>query len=225
MVTAVCFSDTHKNLLNRSFNLPESDFGIFAGDCCMKGDEEELRAFMDWYSVQPVKHKIFVPGNHDGFTEQSTDIARRISDDAGVILLINEGVTIDNISIFGTPIQPFFCNWFWNVRSGTKRAEIYKLIPDGLDVLITHCPPKGVLDMVHRGEHVGCPVLRNRIDKVLPRFHVFGHIHEDYGHQEVNGTMCINACLCDERYDLHHRAVMIDLDDNSKIITYGDTND
>lgn len=61
-------------------------------------------------------------------------------------------------------------------------------------------PPYGTLDVgKKKGEHVGCKVLRERVDKIKPKIHIFGHIHESYGHVMENGTLFVNAAQCGAR--------------------------
>jgi len=227
MVKAICFSDTHKNLLIREFALPECDFSFFAGDCSFPGDEGEYRAFLQWYSKQPARNKIFVPGNHDGFTENQTSWARSLAELNGIVFLVNEGVTIENIKIYGTPVQPFFCDWFWNYPHLNARESYFSMIPDGLDVLITHCPPYGILDETPPNsfnsgnpEHVGCTALRDNVYRAKPRFHVFGHIHHSYGQLRRDGTHFVNASICTEQYKLTNAPILIDLDEKIEHPTF-----
>jgi Icc-related predicted phosphoesterase len=72
-------------------------------------------------------------------------------------------------------------------------AAKWELIPTGLNVLITHGPPHGFRDMTGRGEPAGSSTLRDRVSKVKPRLHVFGHIHEAAGRTEFEGTIFLNA--------------------------------
>lgn len=214
---AVCFSDTHMTPI--PFTLPEADFGIFAGDCCMPGKEAELRSFVKWFSEQPVKHKIFVAGNHDWFTERQPEKTQGAMTAFGIHYLCNSGIELDGINIYGTPIQPFFCNWAWNVILPQDRAAHYANIPDGLDILVTHCPPFGILDWVPRNfmgqtvlENCGCHQLLKAVKRASPRFHVFGHIHCARGTDKAFGTTFINAAICNEEYGLDGRPIEIGLD-------------
>jgi len=217
---AVCFSDTHHNPLK--LELPEADFGFFAGDCCGRGDEKQYRQFIDWYAEQPVKYKIFVPGNHDKFTEKRPDHAISIAKAHGIHVLINDFIVIDGIKIYGTPIQPFFMDWAWNVVKQEDRAKVYSQIPPDVDVLITHCPPYGVLDNTpptawnnySTEEHVGCYALLEQVMKVKPKYHVFGHIHHSHGALVRHGTKFINASICTEKYHLTNPFIVIDLDED-----------
>ena len=65
--------------------------------------------------------------------------------------------------------------------------------PDGMDVLITHGPPEGILDRTNRGEFAGCRDLFNRVCEVRPRLHVFGHIHEAAGRTDIDDIIFVNA--------------------------------
>jgi Icc-related predicted phosphoesterase len=222
---AVCFSDTHKTPLLDKLELPEADFGLFAGDCSFRGKEAEYRSFIDWFANQPVTHKVFVPGNHDWYTETNLIKAMRIAEIRGVVFLSNTEVTLDGYRIYGTPIQPEFMNWAWNQPLLCNRDACFAKIPEGLDVLITHCPPYGILDdtppnVFNKGnpENVGCTALRDHVLRAKPRFHVFGHIHHSYGQKSQDGTLFVNASICTEKYQLTNNPIIIDLDqDNSPV--------
>ena len=84
---------------------------------------------------------------------------------------------IDGVKFWGSPWQPAFYDWAFNVPRGRQLAEMWALIPDDTDVLITHTPPYGILDQVENGELVGCEDLREALLRVKPKLHVFGHIH------------------------------------------------
>ena len=52
--------------------------------------------------------------------------------------------------------------------------------------MLTHGPPQGILDQTYKSESVGCEFLRNAVERVRPRLHCFGHIHESWGAQRIN---------------------------------------
>ena len=58
------------------------------------------------------------------------------------------------------------------------KDDIWKAIPDDVDILITHEPPQGVMDDVPNAGAVGCPLLRSHVERIQPILHVFGHIRE-----------------------------------------------
>lgn len=73
----------------------------------------------------------------------------------------------------------------------------------GVDIVVTHAPPKGVGD----GEdlvHQGFEALLELIDQYHPQYLIHGHMHLRYSKdrtrvRDYNGTQVINAC---ERYVL-----------------------
>ena len=79
------------------------------------------------------------------------------------------------------------------------------MIPDNTDVLVTHGPALGMLDETYSGEGVGCQFLRERVDELHLKLHIFGHIHHSYGTRVTDGlgptpTTFMNAAACDEEY-------------------------
>lgn len=68
---------------------------------------------------------------------------------------------------------------------GTTAAGVPP-VPEDTDILVTHGPPLGLHDMVALGnERVGCPWLLKALERVRPRLHVCGHIHEGFGASRV----------------------------------------
>ena len=55
-------------------------------------------------------------------------------------------------------------------------------VPADTDVLLTHGPPKGHLDLAGKG----CKYLLKEIWRKRPRLIVFGHIHEGHGQEDMN---------------------------------------
>jgi hypothetical protein len=130
-------------------------------------------------------------------------------------------VDIDGLKIYGSPWQPEFFNWAFNLpRNGSELESKWNLIPEGLDILITHGPPWGVLDLAPRGLNVGCELLSKRVMEVSPKIHVFGHIHSSYGQKNFNGVEFINASVLGEDYNPTNDPVKIDYDMNAKTFEY-----
>ncbi|MGZ4996591.1 MAG: hypothetical protein ACXV8J_01995 [Methylobacter sp.] len=123
----------------------------------------------------------------------------------------NSGIEIEDVQFWGSPWQPEFYDWVFNLPSGSLLAAMWALIPDDTDVLITHTPPYGILDQVTIGEHVGCEDLREAVKRVMSKVHVFGHIHKSYGMLKQNGITFINASVCDERYQPVNAPIAVDL--------------
>jgi hypothetical protein len=69
----------------------------------------------------------------------------------------------------------------WAENAGNKMS----VIPEGVDIVMTHGPPQYVLDRTADGSSAGCEHLRRAIARVRPRMHCFGHVHKGYGAQRV----------------------------------------
>ena len=203
----VLTSDTHGKL-PPDLILPEGDILIHAGDATMSGTLHEMRQFAAWMKIQPHAVKLFVPGNHDFIFQPEGrlyDDAIDAMRDAGVEVLIDRLVFAKGLAFYGSPWTPEFGRWAFELpKSGPEIAGKWAKIPDDLDVLITHGPPWGILDVVTSGEHAGCEMLRERLDgmKHPPRLHAMGHLHEARGSLVLGATTFMNVAALDERYRL-----------------------
>lgn len=211
----VCLSDTHN--CNEQIEVPDGDILIHSGDATITGTVEEVKRFSAWFSSLPHKHKIFVAGNHDWLFERNNELART-SINSEIIYLQDSFAEIDGLKIYGSPWQPRFFDWAFNLDRGYELAEKWKMIPMDTDILITHGPPNGILDLVPRrgwDENTGCEELRKRVEEVASfgrlKLHVFGHIHCGYGTHEDFGVKFINASTCDEQYKPTQPPIVADL--------------
>lgn len=198
----VFISDTHL----KEPDIPECDVLIHSGDGTFCGDNMEIRQFYNWFQGMPAKHKIFVPGNHDWLFESDDYKARHLMRDRifNNHVLINQEVIINGIKFYGSPWQPEFGGWAFNLsRLDDSLRQNWKKIPNDVNVLITHSPPKGILDTIEPdGEELGCYDLKQRAKCITPKYHCFGHIHGGYGHKILGATEFINASVVNERYEL-----------------------
>ena len=224
MKKIIAISDTHghhREMTNDLINLNldnDNTIIVHSGDISMRGSLPEINDFLEWYSDLPFKHKIFIAGNHDfGFeTMKVTDIAPEYKE-KGVIYLMDQMVHIDGLKVYGSPWQPRFYDWAFNVDRGAAIAKKWEKIPEGLDILLTHGPAHGMLDTTWQGMAVGCEDLFNKIIEVKPKLHVFGHIHHSYGYKEFNGTSFANASSLDEGYRYRNKPIVFTLDENNNI--------
>ncbi len=217
-------SDTHGKheylTSNRMGNiLGNGDVLVHAGDISNVGKTHEIKDFLDWFSNTDFTHKIFIAGNHDFGFEQVHDIAPEYKE-KGVHYLFDSEVVIDGIKFYGSPWQPEFYDWAFNLPRGEKLAEKWALIPENTDILITHGPASGMLDWVPSGLQVGCKDLFHRIMKVQPKIHVCGHIHCAYGQKNFNGVEFLNAAVLNERYVHENKPIVIDFDVKTKQFDY-----
>lgn len=197
----LALSDTH-GLHRRIKNIPDADVIIHAGDISNYGEEHQVVDFLKWFSALPHQYKIFIAGNHDFFFERetSTYIQKIIPDN--IIYLNDNGCVINDIHFWGSPITPEFYNWAFNRQRGKEIAKHWKLIPQNTDILITHGPPLGKLDTTTNLQKTGCEDLLKTVQKNIPKYHIFGHIHEAYGMICDEHTTFINASILDERYQI-----------------------
>jgi Icc-related predicted phosphoesterase len=191
-------SDTH-GLHNGIEDLPAGDVLVHAGDFMNSGyDPRDVLSFNRWLGEQPFKHRVVCAGNHDRYFQNSPHDARFLL--ANAIYLENTAVTIDNVTFWGSPYTPEFLNWAFMYSRGSG-AKYWDQIPYGLDVLITHGPPFGILDQVAPvGVHLGCAELLQSVEQKKPKVHVFGHIHGGAGTFENESTRFVNAAYLNEQY-------------------------
>lgn len=216
MTTIATMSDTH-GLWNQ-LNYPKADILILAGDILKNYSrdpmldsmlqEPELTSlnsfFGDLLANKTYSSIVMISGNHDRIFERRPEAKNLLTN---AHYLQDTEIVLDGIKFFGSPWQPWFCDWSFNFpppgTAESKRAAqlCWSAIPDNTDILITHGPPYGILDLTYDGRNVGCPYLRDRIDH-LPqlKLHIFGHIHYSHGLTMRQKTMFANAAICGEDY-------------------------
>lgn len=208
---AVLLSDTHNQ--HEKLVLPKGDILIHSGDFSGTGNYADHYKFSKWMGQQDFELKICVPGNHDRYSQDQTNITKQMFKDHGVHLLIDEELEYKGKKFYGSPWTPTFGRWNWMVDRGESIAKKWAGIPENLDVLISHGPPHGILDIsIFNKVHCGCEELFRKVLEVKPRFHVFGHIHYYGGRWESMGnTNFVNAAICDENYETNNEIKIIEI--------------
>ncbi|KAF8311558.1 Metallo-dependent phosphatase, partial [Clavulina sp. PMI_390] len=192
----VCISDNH----GATPRVPRGDVLIHSGDLSMYARKKSRDATMTWLKALPHPVKLVIAGNHDrmldpeiyeaeGDPEHYQNMRSQLVGDAAVAAKINylqfESAIIPPASwkAFGSPATPWYSAGAFQYWENEAQA-VNSLIPEDTQILLTHGPPKGILDQSKRGKSVGCPEL-TRPGGWLPhvRLHVFGHIHEAWGAQ------------------------------------------
>jgi predicted phosphodiesterase len=204
----VCLSDTHN--LHGRVDVPDGDVLLHAGDFTARGTVREVEAFGAFLARLPHREKIVIAGNHDFLFQRDPERARALLGD--VTYLEDSLARIGSLTVWGSPWQPWFHDWAFNLPRGTPLAEKWALVPESVGVLVTHGPPLGVLDTTFDGSRVGCEELARALQRIRPRMHLFGHIHEAYGTERADGILSVNACACDLRYRAAHPPVVVDWD-------------
>ena len=204
-VRIVCISDTHE--LHRELSLPDGDLLIHAGDFTFFNHASKIHDFNDWLGELPHRHKVVIPGNHDRIFRDDHGFREMITN---AVLLINEGVTVCGLKIWGSPVTCDDDAYGYTKRD--ERARLYASIPADTDIVVTHGPPYGILDRepgsIHRQ---GCTELRLAVMRLQPRLHVFGHVHSGYGVMPTPQTLFVNAALLGWAGDLENRPIVMDI--------------
>jgi Icc-related predicted phosphoesterase len=206
VIRIVVCGDTHEH--HREVDVPYGNLLIYTGDFTMFSRSlASIRDFNDWMLRQPHPHKVMIPGNHD-YRLVDPEWRRLIT---GAVLLVDAGVRLAGLSIWGSPTTPCDGGAF-GALTQHDRTQMYSRILDGVDILVTHGPPFGVLDMPHIGGNPqGCRQLLTAIRRVKPRIHAFGHIHGAYGTIRIGKTLHVNAALSGPDYAPTKVPISLDL--------------
>lgn len=158
-IKIIHISDTHMlhNLLKTS--LPDGDILIHSGDFGQwslrkqfgnktRDRREVVEEINRFFASLPYKHKIFVPGNHEGcLTNTDRDKLENIL--TSVTYLQDKMTSVEGLNIYGSPWTKK--RWYsladGFTKSGRRLAPIWDMIPEETDILVTHMPPFGILDL------------------------------------------------------------------------------
>lgn len=202
-------SDTH-SLHERMPPIAGGDVLIHCGDFTGRGSLEDTEQFAVFMATQDFTHKIVIAGNHDTcFEDHRRDDAETCLVDNGITYLNDSGITIEGMNFWGSPVQPEFFNWSFNRQRGEGIRRHWGKIPENTDVLITHGPPRGILDRCTNSFYAGCDDLLECVQRIKPKIHAFGHIHEAYGLIDTDDTTFINACTLNEHYQVQNPPIEI----------------
>lgn len=230
----VLISDTHGH--HNKLQLPDGDVLIHSGDFTSVGNFYQIFDFLEWFKSQKHKYKILIAGNHDkgidedlynrilpndGFPVQHTrkipikKALENFNSLSNCFYLENSECIIENIKFFGSPYTPWFHGEYWafNKHRGDDINQIWELIPNDTNVLITHGPPYGHLDQCDGNSlNLGCEMLIQRIEQ-LPnlKLHTFGHIHPGYGQKISKDRIFVNASICDDNNYPINKPIVINI--------------
>lgn len=212
----VCISDTHryheKPWEAEKIKIPDGDILIHAGDSTYEGRIAETTNFLAWFVSHPHPNKVMIAGNHDWLFEKSNALARSMIP-REITYLQDEMKEVAGLKIYGSPWTPYFLGWAFNLERGHRIREKWNKIPRGIDILVTHGPPMGILDLTYDGEHVGCKDLLDIVMRVRPKLHVFGHIHMCGGQSVKVGNppiTFVNAAVLGEDYKPASQPIVVD---------------
>ncbi|KAL6046607.1 metallophosphoesterase domain-containing protein 1 [Balamuthia mandrillaris] len=208
-VRIVCLSDTHMKHELLTPSLPQGDDHILvhAGDFTCLGRYEHALAFNEWLGTLNYRYKFIVSGNHErlcGNVRQHASYSQLLTNGihithqritlpefGGLTLLLSSWEKMnlkDN-----TSAEPELFPWNDDASSSSSSSsEMMMTEPSKVDILVTHIPPRGILDRVKLVKHRGSARLLERVLRIQPTVHVFGHVHK--GGFEVKDEMTfVNA--------------------------------
>jgi len=217
----VFISDTHRRHEQLNFNdkkYKNVDMIIHSGD--FSNYEKDADKFIQWYSEQPFKYKILIPGNHDFAVFKNEKKYIEFSKKLGIELLIDRKISIEGINIYGSPWTPEFFNWAY-MKNDHILKEIWDKIPYDTHILVTHGPAKGSLDKSNYGNiEVGSFSLSTKLYDLKEngnlKIHSFGHIHEARGFYKENDLLRINSSSVNHKYQIEEPFI-VDYEKNDLI--------
>lgn len=189
----ICLSDTHTH----TAPIPDGDVLIHAGDLTDAGTPSELQAQIDWLDSLPHAHKLCIAGNHDTYLDPRSratlSAAERASgpldwksvtylQHSSAVLKFPSKHGIRELKVYGAPQLPACGGSEFAFQYPRGQDAWSETLPQDVDVLITHTPPKTHLDLP---VGLGCEHLLREIWRVRPRVHVFGHVHAGRGTERV----------------------------------------
>lgn len=209
-----CISDTHGQ--HEKLSVPDVDLVICAGDEANPSHPianlVDAWGFFHWWSAISIP-KIFTPGNH------STAVSHGLITYPG--MTIDETVEAGGHRIYCSPYTPAWGNSWAFMMKRSRIGLAWDAIPESTDILVTHGPPKGVLDITRDRDNghliqVGCAALRKRVEAIRPKLHIFGHIHDEkgvsnHGIYERGGIKYVNCSVCDIKGAWKHEGIIVDI--------------
>lgn len=210
-----CISDLH----GYQPELRGGDLLIVAGDLTANDKPHQILQFCLWVDSQKYKKKIVIAGNHDMLLEEYPQCLNL--EDISFSYLCDSGTEFERLKIWGSPWTRTFkginpkCKAF-TLDTEEELHKKWSLIPDDIDILVTHSPFLHTLDQNKDGYHCGSSSLKKAIDRIKTKLFVCGHIHEQGGNQivyrnEGHKTWCVNASHVNEKYEPVNKPIRIEL--------------
>jgi Icc-related predicted phosphoesterase len=209
----VAVADTHTFQADLGA-IPEGDVFVHAGDLLRRGTLDELRGVAEWIRTLPHRVKLVVAGNHDWCFVHDRAAAVAVLG-LEIVYLQDSATTIDGLVFWGSPWQPEYNDWAFNLPRGEALRHKWHAIPPETDVLITHGPPRGFGDCSEVEGRAGCDDLLDAVRRVQPALHLFGHIHQDGGFWRDGNVALANVTT----WECERGATVIDVDLTTKAVS------
>ncbi|OAA76571.1 Metallophosphoesterase [Akanthomyces lecanii RCEF 1005] len=190
---------------------PIADVCVHAGDLTEESKLEEFHSAITLLRSIDAPLKLVIAGNHDftldtpsfekkiqeikppldpelvknfyGDYEEAKQLLLNAKEDHGIHLL-SEGThdfVLQNggkLRVYASPYTPSLGDWGFQYSPNEGHNFAIEV---GTNIVITHGPPRGILDRTNTRERAGCPGLFAAVAKAKPQIHCFGHIHEGWG--------------------------------------------
>jgi Icc-related predicted phosphoesterase len=229
----VLISDTHSLHDSMDHLIPDGDLLIHSGDFSNAGREQEIFEFIEWFSNLPHRNKVFISGNHDIMMDgKKTDLVLEKIKEAekkNTFYLEDSHIVIEGLKIWGHPHVPKITKsrieWAFT-KEFNDMEKVVDRIPEDIDILVSHTPPKGILDvLLTSGANIGCENLYRKIISLKQiKMCCFGHIHESYGCVDrssiKDNLIFANSAICDFRYRPSRKPLVFEINGDS--IDYAD---
>lgn len=196
--------------------------------------------FRNWVNKLNCEKVILTPGNHDFFFEMLekiiadkdnpeneygwvldvktlNHITKRDRSDK-IVYLVDELCVYKGVTFYGTPYVSSLKNWAF-YRSDDELKERFNMIPEKVDVLLTHQPPKlndcGLVKQTDAFNYLsdfGSDILADAIMKRDIKWALSGHVHSgSHVSKKVANTNIVNVSLKDENYKVSYDLFEFDI--------------
>ncbi|MFY0618401.1 metallophosphoesterase family protein [Shimia sp.] len=158
----------------------EADLVIAAGDFTNHRQDLEGALGLIADIAAPI---VMVPGNNESEAEL------RAAAPTNATVLHGEAYEFEGLRLFGlgyaVPVTPFK-DWSCDLDEPTAAAMLAAC--GDTDILISHSPPKGVVDVTSAGVSLGSTAVLEAIQRIAPPLVVCGHIHDCWRKEAMVGN-------------------------------------
>lgn len=197
----VIISDTHG--AHEGLGTLKGDVLLHCGDFehLFRQDPGAIEKIDDWFGRQNFELILCLGGNHDLQMEKRVQSGKPLMKNA---TFLTEGEVVHRgVKFYGASWVPMLDGHAFFANDKALQAAWDK-IPDDVDVLMTHTPPAGILDVSSTGLKLGCQHLADRLEDLKPRLHCFGHVHGSRGFRIIGETTYLNATSVNSSFQIAH---------------------